>query len=253
MTKLNDADKIYLGSSLAAAVYAGSVKVWPATSSTPSLLTSATGYNTHYGDTCTSSAFDVPAGALTFVYVTYSDNPSYLGSITDDAGNTYTQGATASGTSDYNITTTIYYCASSIAKTGNTVSLHFPGNNPELQSIVVLVFSPATWSYDAAGSQVVAHPYAAGPIQSSAMSTAGKGVMISGVSISYNGPSTQDFYFSDGTLAESIQHGATTGVAVAFNASAIASHVFEATAFNLGGGDKTSNISGNGLFASFTY
>lgn len=253
MTKLNSADAFHIGASAAAsAVYVGATKVWPV-SSVPTFVTSGFGYQSHYGDPLVTSAFDVAAGSLICLVITYSDNASYLTTVTDSAGNVYTKGKTATGTTDYNITTTIYYCLASAAKVGNVVTLRFPGSEPELACVIATVFSPATWSYDATGSAVVAHVYAAGPISSPSMATASKGVFISAASVSYNGPTTQSFYFNPAeTLITSIQHGATTGVGYKFNAAAVGAMVYQATSYNVGGA-PTDNISGNALFASFTY
>jgi SPP1 family predicted phage head-tail adaptor len=223
----------------------------PSPSPSPALVASASGQSQTYTAALASTAFDTAAGDLVVAVVTSSDTVP-ASSITDTAGNTFILAKTVQGTGDYNIATSVYYTLSSNAKIGNVATANFPGSEPHFSSLLVITFRGATWTYDAAGSHEVTHPYAPGPISSGALSTSGAGVLISAISKSEThsvGP-TQSWAFSNGTLAIDEQFAVPSAAAAQINTGAVTGP-FTVSGYNASGGNPTSNFNGNAVFVSF--
>jgi hypothetical protein len=124
-------------------------------------------------------AFDVAAGALIVVKLA-SMNSGSINTLTDTAGNTYLKAISY----DYETQGEIWYCLSSLAKTGNVITAAFTNGN-QYYGLTGEAYTGGTFALDATNTGAVQGTYTTSPLVSGTV-TAAAGSLIAIAFSQYN-------------------------------------------------------------------
>jgi hypothetical protein len=126
----------------------------------------ASGDGSNFDHSKALPAFDVPAEALIVVKLA-TINSGLISAVTDTAGNTYVKALDWSASTNGGI----WYCLSSVAKTGNVITANFSNGN-QYYGLTAEAYTGGTFAYDAANSGYVSGAYSTSPVVSSTINAA---------------------------------------------------------------------------------
>jgi len=126
----------------------------------------AAGDGTNFDHSKALPSFNVPAGALVLVKLG-TLNTGGITSISDTAGNTYLKAISY----NYETMGEIWYCLSSLAKTGNVITAAFSNGN-QYYGLTGEAYTGGTFALDATNTGVVQGTYTTSPLVSGTVNAA---------------------------------------------------------------------------------